>query len=244
MPLYKRAPITEAAIELRYEQELQKEAIDKLQSRFKADYQISEPFSFVDVKLEVAARQAKFREVAAGHKSASSDRVDVLLIQLQGMVCSRLAPYLGWDSFRDRAQRDWRKWKNTVGYRKLARIGVRYINRIDIPVGGPGERIRLENYVKVYPMYPEEDIPGLSNYTMQMQGDLGADECRIIINSGLVPSPLVRHASILLDIDVTRDRAVPQTEDEIWELVEKIRGHKNRVFESSVTDRARELFDT
>lgn len=240
MPLYKRAPITEAVIEFRYEQQLEKVAADSVHNRLKQFYPISEPVSFVDVHLELNERQAKFTDVN-GHRLASSDRADVHVIQTSGMVCSRMAPYLGWESFCDRAKRDWVKWKEVIGYRKIARIGVRFINRIDVPYTGE-EKLRLEDYLKVYPQYPDANLPPLSNYTMQMQGDLGAHECRLIINSGLVPSPLIRHASLLLDIDIGREKSVPQADSDIWKLIEEIRGHKNRIFEASVTDQARELF--
>lgn len=240
MPLYKRAPITEAVIEFRYEQQLQKEAVDSIHNRLKQHYTISEPVSFVDVQLEIDERQAKFTDVI-GHRLASSDRADVHVVQLSGMICSRMAPYLGWESFCDRAKRDWGKWKDAIGYRKIARIGVRFINRIDIPYSGES-RLRLEDFLKIYPQYPDQDLPPLSNYTMQMQGELGAHECRLTVNSGLVPSPLVRHASLLLDIDIGRDRGVPQADSDVWKLIEEIRKHKNRIFEASVTNRARELF--
>jgi uncharacterized protein (TIGR04255 family) len=58
-----------------------------------------------------------------------------------------------------------------------------------------------------------------------------------------VPPPLVDHASVILDIDVSRAGDPPQKDDEIWALIDRIRVHNNQVFEESVTDKARELFN-
>jgi uncharacterized protein (TIGR04255 family) len=46
-----------------------------------------------------------------------------------------------------------------------------------------------------------------------------------------------------LDIDVSRAGDPPQKDDEIWALIDRIRVHKNHIFEESVTDKARELFN-
>jgi uncharacterized protein (TIGR04255 family) len=81
------------------------------------------------------------------------------------------------------------------------------------------------------------------SYAMQMAGPLEEDDCRFVINSSLVPPPLVDHASVILDIDVSRAGDPPQKDDEIWALIDRIRVHKNHIFEESVTDKARELFN-
>lgn len=243
MTRYKRAPITEAVIEIRFEKPLPKKSIEKLNERLKDSYASSDPVSGIGVKVYVKERQATFDETHNGYKLASKDQTDVLMIIPTSMICSRSAPYTGWESFRARAEENWKQWKQITGYKKIERLGVRYINRIDIPVGSD-ERIRVEDYLNVYPQYPEpEPISGLSTYTMQIVGYIGKKNFNLIINSNVVPSPLVNHVSILLDIDIAPKGSVPQKDDEIWAMFEIMREHKNDVFESSVTDNARRLFD-
>jgi uncharacterized protein (TIGR04255 family) len=45
-----------------------------------------------------------------------------------------------------------------------------------------------------------------------------------------------------LDIDVSRQREVPQHDEEIWALIDRIRDYKNHIFEESITEAAREIF--
>ena len=240
MPQYKRPPITEAVIELRLEQPLPRAEVEKLLQRFQNEYAFSEDFVAVGVQVDPAARRANFEEQSSGYKLSSADRADVLLVTSAHMSCSRLAPYVGWDAFRARAEDHWRTWKRITGYRKIGRIGVRFINRIDIPAAG-GKVVKLPDYLSVYPEAPA--IKRMAAYAMQMSGPLEEDNCRLVINSSLVPSPLVDHVSVILDIDISRAGDAPQKDDEIWALIDRIRVHKNQAFEESITDKARELFN-
>jgi uncharacterized protein (TIGR04255 family) len=240
MPQYKRAPIVEAVIEIRFEQPLSRDEVDKLLTRFKPDYAFSDPYASIGVAVDVAGRRADFQEHSSGYRLASADRADVLLVTMAHMSCSRLAPYLGWDTLRARAHGHWATWKRTIGYRKIQRIGVRYINRIDIPAAAE-QTVRIPTYLRVYPEIGGMKI--LAGYAMQLSGPLGEDSCGLVIHSSLLPSPLVDHLSIILDVDISRESDVPQKDDEIWALIDRIRVQKNHIFEASVTERARELFD-
>jgi uncharacterized protein (TIGR04255 family) len=240
MPQYKRPPITEAVIELRLNQPLPSTEVQKLLQRFRSEYAFSEDFVTYEVRVDPAARSAEFEEQSSGYKLASHDRADVLLVTSAHMTCARLAPYIGWDTFRARANDHWRIWKRVIGYHKISRIGVRFINRIDIPAA-KGAEVKISDYLRVHPEAPA--LKHIVNYTMQISGQLEEDGCRCVINSGVVPPPLVDRASVILDIDVSRVEDTPQRDDEIWALIDRIRVHKNRIFEESVTDKARELFN-
>jgi uncharacterized protein (TIGR04255 family) len=240
MPQYKRPPITEAIIELRLEQPLPRTEVEKLLQRFRSEYAFSDDFVAYEVRVNPAARRAEFEEQSSGYKLSSADRADVLLVTSAHMSCSRLAPYVGWDTFRARAEDHWRTWKRVTGYRKINRIGVRFINRIDIPATA-GEELKIADYLRVRPEAPA--VKRIVSYALQMSGPLEEDNCRWMINSSVVPPPLVDHVSVILDIDVSRAGDLPQRDDEIWALIDRIRVHKNHIFEASVTDKARELFD-
>jgi len=240
MPQYKRPPITEAVVEIRLEDQLSQDEVDQLRSRFEADYPFSKPVAELRVEVKPSEREAKFDERSSGYRLASGDQADILVVTSGRMACSRLPPYTGWNMFRGRAEENWRTWKRVVGYRKIQRVGVRYINRIDIPVAA-GEKPRIEDYLRVYPETGAMTV--LTSYVMQLVGPLGEDDCRLVLNSKSVPSPLVDHVSLVFDIDIVREGDVPQKDDEVWSLIDRIRTHKNRIFEASVTDKARELFN-
>ncbi len=172
MPQYRRAPITEAVIEIRYEKPLPGEQVDLLRDKLAREYASCDPLTRIGVAMNPARRRAVIDESGQGYRLASADRADVLLVTPGAMACSRLAPYQGWDDFSARARSNWKAWKRVVRYRPISRIGVRYINRIDIPTDG-ARPIQIEDYLSVFPAYPEPDVlPAISSYTMQLVGPL------------------------------------------------------------------------
>jgi uncharacterized protein (TIGR04255 family) len=155
------------------------------------------------------------------------------------LVCSQLAPYPGWDTFFERFRRDWGVWKRTLGYRKITRIGVRYINRIDIPATEPV--VEHEHYLNVYPHVPSI-FPTLISYNLVAQSYLPDIECALTLNSSSTPSPLLGHAAFIVDQDIFKEGDLPQSDDAIYAFLNRIRDKKNEVFEACIKPRARELF--
>jgi uncharacterized protein (TIGR04255 family) len=244
MAKYKRAPITEAVIAIRLEGALPKERVEAIHSRMKRKYPFSTPRSAVGIRVDIKGGQATVDQTEQQYRLSSADQADILLITPNTMVCSRLAPYESWEAFQPRAVEDWGQWKQVIGYQKIQRLGVRYINRIDIPFG-EGHKVDVEDYLKVVPKYPEpEVIVSFERYTMQITSRFGKENFALIINSSIVPSPLVEHLSVVFDIDIGFTDDVPQRDDQIWEVFGVMRKEKNRIFEACITDKARGLFNT
>ena len=158
------------------------------------------------------------------------------------MVCSRLAPYNGWESFEPWVRKNWKIWRKITKYTKIKRIGVRYINRIDIPAK-TGDIIDIEDYLTVFPKYPEPHLlTSFTKYTIQIEGPFSIEGFYLIINTNVVKSPLIDHFSIVLDLDLSPQEGIPQKNDKIWEMINQMREYKNNAFEMCITDKARELF--
>ena len=164
---------------------------------------------------------------------------ELIIIFPKSIVVSQLAPYPGWDTFFERFVRDWKLLKRVLDFQTIQRLGVRYINRIDIPCNTP--TIEHEEYLNIYPKVTDK-FGSLAEYAVQAKVFMQDLECMLTINSAVVPAPILNHASFVVDQDIAREINVPQKDDDIFALIEKIRVRKNEVFESCVTDRARALF--
>ena len=126
-----------------------------------------------------------------------------------------------------------------MGFQTLGRLGVRYINRIDIPVSG--SVVEHETFLNVYPKLP--DILGLVGaYAVQAVLRIEDIGCKLTLNSAVVPAPILDHASFIIDQDIAKEVDLPQSDNDIYELLNEIRVRKNNVFEACISDRARELF--
>jgi len=64
-----------------------------------------------------------------------------------------------------------------------------------------------------------------------------------ILNQTIVPSDKAGCTSVVLDIDLFQDHALPNDECELWDCFKALHDRKNEIFEACITDAAREMFD-
>jgi len=240
---YKQPPITEAVIELRFATPIDADDIAKVSTDLKSLYPIQQPITDVRVQLNLpsapqAATTAHTIETP-GNRLSTGVQEQIVLVWPQTFAFSQLAPYPGWHAFFERFCRDWDVWKRTLGYRSITRIGVRYINRIDVPATAP--IVEHEEYLNVYPKVPAL-FPTLMAYNLVAKIPLPDIGCVLTLNSSSVPSPLLEHAAYIVDLDIAKEGDLPQNDDAIYALLNQIRDKKNEVFEACIKPRARELF--
>lgn len=240
---YANPPITEAVLDLRIEPALPLPDLQKLKTRFTREYPNSEELVDWNVGFgpdPIGRITTQAAEIGRWYKLTSNDQADVIFLKPQNLSTSRLSPYRGWDSFFARAKRNYEIWRRSVGHQKIVRVATRYINRIDIPVRDL-EKHGVESYFIVLPKLPG----GRQSLKFFVQAMVSVPEiaATAIFNFGSIPSPLLDHVSFMLDIDLSRDHSIPTRGPDLWEMISQFRDYKNAIFEDSITDRARDLFD-
>lgn len=244
---YKKPPITEAIINFGFGEPIDAGTIAKFKSKLSNEYPLSTDWKETTIAVNPGTRATTFQDAVTGYRLSSLDQADVFIAGDTRYAVARLAPYTGWEHLRDRARRGWDLLRILTEYRKIVQIGVRFINRVDIPVeqiakDAQGESfVRTEDFFQFYLDIKQPPFPPLASHMMQAVFPL--DDGKVVVNSGSVPSPLLNHFSYALDIDVVRDRNVPQSDKQIWTYVDSVREQKNQLFEASITDRSRALFD-
>jgi uncharacterized protein (TIGR04255 family) len=240
---YKQPPITEAVIELRFATPIEVGDIAKVSADLKSLYPKQQPITDLRVHLNLPSSQQNITTAdpieTRGNRLSTDDQTQIVLLWPAMFVFSQLAPYPGWYVFFERFRRDWTLWKKAMSYRKITRIGVRYINRIDIPATRP--TIHHEEYLNIYPQVPA-DLEALMAYSVVTQSPLPEIGCMLTLNSSSAPSPLLGHGAFIVDQDIAKEGDPPQNDDAIYALLNQIRVKKNQVFEACIKPRARELF--
>lgn len=239
---YDRPPITEAVIGVNFSMPIGSKDIEKANGKFLKNYPQHQVIQNLNLKVEVAAdgqTNTNGTEVERGHRRSNADSNELLVMWSSTLLVSQLAPYLGWDVFFARFSRDWNVWKRAVGFREVSRIGVRFINRIDIPIKDGS--VKHEEYLNVYPKLPSI-IESVDAYAVQALVPLADIQCTLTLNSGVIPAPVLGHSSFLLDLDIAKSVNPPQNDNDIFDLLNLIRKKKNDVFESCISDDARGLF--
>lgn len=238
-PPYNAPPIIEAVIQFRYAEPVSKALQAKLLRRLKREYLNELALQAVGANVNFEKQEAAF--VAEPQSRLSSlDETDVLTVHATTLTWSRLAPYQGWDALLDRVRRDMQIAHEVTGLRKIVQLGVRYINRIDVPINGP--ITRYEDYLTINLSLPEV-WDGISNYGWRFERPYGQLTALAIVQSAIIAPEIPNHAAFLLDIDVIRKEDIPAKVEDIFLLLGKMRVLKNEIFELSVTDTARASFE-
>ena len=143
---------------------------------------------------------------------------------------------------RERANNAWQEWKAATPAHPIARIGVRYINRIDIPLTADGP-LNIEDYLEFVPSVAAITDRPMLGYLMQV-GIPTYDPrwSATITTTALGDAQIPAHASIILDIDVARTTDIPQNEKLFWPMIDQAQLIKNDIFERCIKEPARKLF--
>jgi uncharacterized protein (TIGR04255 family) len=242
-PHLPKAPIVEAVIDIRAHPTV---SWDEASIRAAVEAKLSD-YKFVNSQREfqwqtkIVAGKPPSQECRdlgwKGLRYDSPDKKHVVQFSREGFAFSRLQPYHEWAQLRDEALRLWRVYVDTAAPAEIGRIGTRYINRIDLPIGEsdpgayvvpapqppPGVDMRLRHFMHSDILeVPDRPYAVRVAKTLQDQEQKG---CRLI-----------------LDIDVFTLDGQSILEANIGTHLQEMRWLKNRVFFSSITTRALQEF--
>lgn len=228
-------------IDLRVASEVTAKNQETVVKRLKKLYPNSQALQALNVNIYTTGGRVGFEQKSQGFRLSSEDETDVVMVMPSGMAVARLAPYPGWEVVREGAQAVWEIWRKSTPHIDLARIGVRTINRIDIPTDEKAQ-ISIQTYLNFHPQLPPISEAPMHGYLMQVTLPTTKPKWIATITSALVfPPPLLNHVSLLLDIDVFRTEEIPNHDNQLWEAVEEAHVLKNNVFETCITEETRKL---
>lgn len=236
---YAKPPIVEAVVGVRFGDALDHAVLQTVADRFLPRYPVKQDeqehsFNFGPQGIQVMAGPAKAR--------LTSDS-GILIIGPDEFATSRLAPYPGWDQFSREVVQNLGLLRETTGFRTLVQLGVRFINRIDIPLEpGGSASTEVSRFLQIGPFIPAALTGnGMGNYFLSAQ--ILHPTARVTIQTGQLPETLIAHTSVLLDIDVLCTSVLPQRVDALTEVLLDLRRIKNETFEACISDAARALFE-
>nr|WP_314094220.1 TIGR04255 family protein [uncultured Shinella sp.] len=235
-PSYKVAPIVETVVEFRLDDGIDFDRINKSKRKFTKNYPSEEEIQ--DITTEFSPSGASVKTKKTGFRVRTHDQLQVLTLTEQNFAVAQLAPYPGWDKFLPRIQRDWGVFRSEFGPRRINRIGLRTINRID--TGAP--RAEVSDYLHINLGQPVLEGLEAEAFTAQITFRLPDGVHQATTTAGLVNSPVPDTIAFILDIDVFTTVDIPMRDDNLWSRLEDVRKVKNAIFEASITDRSRETF--
>ncbi|MBB4276600.1 TIGR04255 family protein [Rhizobium mongolense] len=235
---YRSPPIVESVLEFRFASPLDFETIEKRTDKLKRYYP-HRVTQAVEFNAEMSDRGISGSRHPVGLRFTTPDELQVMMVNVQALAIAQLAPYPGWDAFRERIKRDIERYIDSFGRRPISRIGMRYINRID----APAQAVNVEDYLRVFPSIPHLGGSIGKTFALQVTHQLPDHRFDVTLQSATVDSPVPNNLSFLLDIDLFTTVDIPTRDDQIFKLLDEMRVVKNSIFESSITDSARKLFN-
>ena len=241
MPTYAKPPIVEAIVEIRIASMAAEDAIKGIEATFKKKYPRVEHQQAVTVAITPTGSTSSARFEAL--RFSKLDQSEIAVIRRSSFSRSMLPPYQGFQAFKTSIMDDWTACRPVYRGCTISRIGTRYLNRIDIPTHGQSS-LNLIDYVRISVALPDFGYGPLIGQSLNAALPLGDARKTANLNFATVPSALIDHLALLVDIEVFQDKDLPQQTTEIFEDLDDFQHYKNELFERIITDRTRELIRT
>lgn len=241
----KRPPIVEAMVELRVVLPEGKD-FSQMQDQLGA---FREEFPTLRERFSLAAEfgirpgvpvveNREARQIFDGFLFLSSDEHKALQCLRNAFLFSHVRSYRSWDSLRDEANAQWRKYVEIFKPVRVSQVGVRYINQMEFQL--PVED--LSDLFLTYPSIGPELPQAMSGSLMRLQMVDEATRANVTV----VQSANVRGESgpldLVFDIGVFSATDLDVHDEGVWAAVERLRDIKNRVFFGSFTEKALERY--
>lgn len=169
----------------------------------------------------------------------TEDRNTFIQVGTRALAVNRLSPYPTWEEFRPAIEKAVSVLREVVEVSGFQRIGLRYINRIEIP----SPSVELDDYF-AFRLVLGEGLPQL------MQGFIcgavlpflnGRDLCKVELTNAVPESQL--STAFLLDLDYYLARPEDVSAEGVLAWVEEAHRAVEDAFEDCISDRLRELFE-
>jgi len=243
-PHLKNAPIVEALLDIQVDSspEITLPTLEKIYQSVKSRFPEKQQRNIAQFQFEQQVGQPpKMSDSLIGSDGfifLSSDKSKALQVRLEGFSLSKLKPYTNWEEFRDEAKELWQLYIKVAKPIRVRRIALRYINQLVLPSTGED----LKKYISTFPEISGKfnSIPKeLFMRLVLPQNDL---ETTAILTEAFGSTQKEGSLTLTFDIDVFQEKNLVPTSEKIWEAFEKIRGIKNEIFFSSITEDTERLY--
>jgi uncharacterized protein (TIGR04255 family) len=238
---YQNAPIIEAIIDIRCQGA---ESLDLDQVALNdPDFLPPERALNVIQSLNITPEglQSEATGIPNGLIYRRADRSRVMQVRRDGFGYSWIGAYESWEPFRDETERWWLWYREIAKPARSIRLGVRYINRLDIPQTS----VELKDYIRVGVDLPAYLPQMIGNYFVRVDVPLPDLGCSAAITSLMVQPSNPDTTSVILDIDAHEESVIDFIEGkpstQVADRLEVLRTAKNYVFEACITDATRGL---
>ena len=238
----RRAPITEALIDLRVKLPAEKQnptLIQDLHNKIREQFPQEKEIRDFQVEFEVGPPpHQKTKSSHVGYRYDSHEGRRVVQAKIDGFTFSWLKPYEDWGSLRREAHAMWVLYRELMQPDAITRVATRFINQIEIP----GPLIDFDHYLTAAPVIPKALPQVLGSFLTRLVVPDERNQITAIITQMFQPGANKQAIPVVLDIDVFKEKLF-ENENDAWDTIESLRDFKNLAFFDSITEKTTELFE-
>ncbi|MFQ6609152.1 MAG: TIGR04255 family protein [Fidelibacterota bacterium] len=238
---YENAPIIEAVCEFRLTPETQWDLTipglfyEKVREEFakKEDHPIRE-VTFAGTSQGLQQKVQAIERV----RFLTDDKKTFVQLGPRVLSINKLKPYASWEEFKPKIEKAFTALTSVVEINSIQRIGLRYINRIDIS----GQKVDMDEYFDFNPHLGKNLPQDMLNFIVGCTFPFheGQDSCKIQLTDA-IPNDS-ESVSFILDLDYFLAKAETVAKDTALEWVESAHDNLENVFEGCITGSLRKVF--
>jgi uncharacterized protein (TIGR04255 family) len=195
---------------------------------------------FVEAALQTTAGgppNFAFREGVGRVQLLSEDSKRLVTLGPDVLSINVLRPYDDWERFRPRIETALAAYVDVATPKAVARVGVRYINRIVLPGAGLDVSVYFHCSPPTGTGAPAQMVAFVSRVDYAYP-----DGAKLLLTHATMDAP-AGQAAFLLDLDVFREASEPFPIDTVMGIVDELHEREGTAFEAALTEAARKVFD-
>jgi uncharacterized protein (TIGR04255 family) len=209
--------------------------------KIKSDYSRQEQLRSVGLEMNFTQENVQTKQINRGNmmRFSKEDNFELVQVSENLLTVNKLKPYLGYEHFRKNVEKVLQPYIELAKPTYSERIGMRYIDRIQIPE----DSFELDKYFNFSLNFANEEFSKINGISFKVQLTPKHKEHQLFVTLNSVVSSEEGKSEFILD---TYDILLLQKEtDENYILSVLDEAHENieYIFESVITDSARELFE-
>ncbi len=240
---YKNPPIIEAVCEFRFEpgspwditvpglvyEKIRDSGFPKRQPIRDVEFGVRQSAGGVEPELKPIDRIRFLREDEKAFVQVGPDQLAV----------NHLKPYPSWAEFQPLIMKGFGAYLEVASPKSIQRVGLRYINRVEIP----GTKVKVEDYFEFYPFAGNKLPQAFGHFIVgiEVPYENSRDTLRLLLTSVRTSSP--NTIGVVLDLDYFLAKPGAVALDKISKWINVAHDHVEEVFEACITDPLRKIFE-
>jgi len=241
-PLYKKPPVIEALCELFFEPRDWDDTVPgAFYARIQDQFTIKEQLIGSEAEINLGPGHATtvgVRPLPPRMKFFTPTKDRLIQLAPNLLVVNKLRPYTSFEDWVGTLDRALVHYREVVPGATIARVGVRYLNRITVP----GDRVDLARYFRVIPHLPESLGKDHGAFLLRLELLVPEADHSLLLSFATSPQEQPGSMTFLLDLYDAWKPESPQPVDQVIAQVRQAHDHIQAAFERNITDELRLLF--